>query len=170
VALPLAVPVPLIVIVVPRVMLALAGLRCEIASDHSVTPPTGPLGPHDVRCDAMVLREEVNVHGIDHLGVAWRVLLRATVRPAVRRTTREVVHVRIKAEVERNIRPAQPAPPKIDHHRRRHAGALRHVEHDWNFFGRQSLLLDDLLYDDDLTLGDLVIVSNREVKAPEAIA
>jgi hypothetical protein len=160
----------LIVIVVPRVMLALTGLRSEIASDYSVTPPTGSLGPHDVGCDAMVLREEVNVDGIDHLHIARRVLLPVAVRLAVRRTTVEVVDVRIEAEVESNVRPAQAAPPKIDHHSGSHARTLRHVEHHGNLVGRQSLLLDDLLYDDDLTLGDLVIVSYGEVKAPEAIA
>jgi hypothetical protein len=171
VAPPVAVSVAaIVVIIVSTVILALPGLHCEIAGDYSVTPPVGSLGPHDVRCDAMVLREEVNVDGIDHLDVARRVLLPIAVRLAIRRTTAEVVNVRIKAEVERDIRPAQAAPPKIDHHGRRDAGALRHVEHDGNFFGRESLLLYALLYDDDLTLGNLVIVSYGKVKAPEAIA
>jgi hypothetical protein len=167
VALALAVSVAaIVVIIVSTVILALSGLRREIAGDYSVTPPMGSLGPNHVRRDAMVLREEVNVDGIDHLDVARRVLLPVAVRLAIRRTTAEVVDVRIKAEMERDIRPAQAAPPKIDHHRRRDAGALRHVEHDGNFFGRESLLL----YDDDLTLGNLVIVSYGKVKAPEAIA
>ena len=30
----------------------------------------GSLGPYHIRCNAMVLREEVNVDGIDHLDVA----------------------------------------------------------------------------------------------------
>jgi hypothetical protein len=167
VPLPFAVSVAaIVVLIVSMVILALTGLHCEIAGDYSVTPPMGSLGPHDVGCDAMVLREEVNVDGIDHLDVARRVLLPIAVRLAVGWTTAEVIDVRIKAEVERDIRPAQAAPPKIDHHRRRDAGALRHVEHDRNFFGRESLLL----YDDDLTLGNLVIVSYGKVKAPEAIA
>jgi hypothetical protein len=130
----------------------------------------GPLGPDDIRCDAMIVREEMNVDGIDYLGVTRRMLLPIAVRLAVRRTTAEVVDIRIQPEVECDIRPAQAPPPKINHHCRRDSGALRHIKHDRNFVGRERLLLDDLLYDDHLTLGDLVIVSDREVKAPEAIA
>src|SRR5258706_4427081 len=127
VAIPLAVSVAAVVVVISTVILALTGLHCEIAGDYSVTSPVGPLGPHDVRCDAMVVREKVNVDGIDHFDVARRVLLPVAVCLAIRWTTAKVVNIGIEAEVERNIRPAQAAPPKIDHHGRRDAGALRHV-------------------------------------------
>jgi hypothetical protein len=156
----------IVVIIVSAVILALSGLRCEIACDYSVTVPMRPLGPYDIRSDAMIVREEMNVDGIDYLYVARWVLFPVAVCLTVRRTAAEVIDIRIQAEMECNIGPAQPAPPKIHHHCRRDARALRNVKHDRHFVGRESLLL----HYDDLTLGDLVIVPDRKVKAPEAIA
>jgi hypothetical protein len=56
--------------------------------------------------------------------------------------------------------------PQIDDDRRSHASALGHEKHDRHFIRRKRLLLNY----HHLTLGYLVIVPDREVKAPQAIA
>jgi hypothetical protein len=155
----------IVVLVVAAASLAFSAPCLEILRNRRVTAPTRSFGPDRIRSHMMIIREEMNVNRIDHLGVPRRVLLPA-VRLAVGWAAAKVVDIGIEAKMERNIRPALAAPPKIDHHCRRDASALRHVEHDGNFVGRESLLLDD----DYVTLGNLVIVSDRKVKAPEAIA
>ncbi len=112
----------------------------------------------------MIIREEVDIHGLDDFFIAWQVLLPIAVSFSIGRTAAEVVSIWGKTEVRRYVRPAGSALAQVHDHGRLNVRLPRDVKHDRNLIGRECTFAND----DDLAFGDLVIVPDCKVKAPEA--
>jgi hypothetical protein len=113
----------------------------------------------------MIIREEVDIHRVDDFHIPWRVLLPIAVSLAVRRAAAEVIDVRVKLEMESHVRPAQAAPAQVQNDRGRDMRSLSDVKHDRNFIRRDRAFAND----NHFAFGNLVIVPDGKVKAPEAI-
>ena len=161
----LAVAVPAISLFVLTATLALARLGLEISGDQSVVAAARTFGSDELRSHVVILRKEMNVDRIDHFHVTRRMFLPVTIRISIRRSLAEIVNVRRKVEMQCDIRPTHTAPPQIHHYRGVDARPLRDVKGDRNLIRRQCAFVNQ----NNFTLGDLVVVPDGKVKAPEAI-
>jgi hypothetical protein len=147
----------------PAIIALVLGL--EVPSDHGIIAPARALGPYQVGSHVMILRQKMDVDRIDHFRVAWRMILPVAIGFPIGRTVTEIINIGPKVKVQCDIRPSHAAPSQIYHHCRVNTHALCHEKCYRNLIRRQCAVANE----NELALGDLVVVPDCKVKAPEAI-